>query len=143
MTKTIKPMKRTAFTALAILILAITLTAFLFTACSSEKATKAVYQKITAEEAKQKMDSGESYVLVDVRTEDEFKVGHIEGALLIPNDTLLADPPMLLPDKDATILIYCRSGNRSRQASEKLIEMGYTKVYDFGGIIDWPYDTVK
>ncbi len=102
-----------------------------------------VYQKITAEEAKAKMDSGDAFILVDVRTEDEFNAEHIEGALLIPNETILSEQPTLLPDKNATILIYCRSGNRSQQAADKLIQMGYTQVFDFGGIIDWPYDTVK
>lgn len=102
-----------------------------------------VYQKITAEEAKAKMDSGDAFILVDVRTEDEFNAEHLEGALLIPNETITTEQPTLLPDKNATILIYCRSGNRSQQAADKLIQMGYTQVFDFGGIIDWPYDTVK
>jgi len=100
------------------------------------------YKKITAEDAKNRMDENKDVIVVDVRTLDEYNEGHIEGAILIPNETITDTPPELLPDLDAEILIYCRSGNRSRQAAEKLIEMGYTNIYDFGGIIDWPYDTV-
>lgn len=101
------------------------------------------YHKISAGDAKKMMDTGEPFILVDVRTDMEFAEGHIEGAILIPNETIKDQQPALLPDKDATILIYCRSGNRSKQASDKLIEMGYTNIYDFGGIIDWTYGLVK
>lgn len=98
------------------------------------------YIKITAEEAKKKIDENENAIILDVRTESEFNEKHIENAVLIPNETIFDTMPEQLPDYDAEILIYCRSGNRSRQAALKLIEMGYTRVYDFGGIIDWPYD---
>ena len=101
------------------------------------------YRKISAAEAKARIDSGDDVIVVDVRTEEEFRSGHIPGALLIPNESIGKDRPELLPDLDAEILIYCRSGNRSAQAARKLIAMGYTKVYDFGGIIDWPYEIVK
>lgn len=100
------------------------------------------YRKITAKEAKARIDSGDSIIILDVRTESEFDAGHIPNAILIPNETIADKRPDLLPDLDAEILIYCRSGNRSAQAAKKLISMGYTNVYDFGGIIDWPYDTV-
>lgn len=101
------------------------------------------YTKLTAEEAYNRMTSGDDVVVVDVRTQEEYEEKHIEGALLIPNETIGEEMPGQLPDKDAEILIYCRSGNRSQQAAEKLIAMGYTKVFDFGGINDWPYDTVS
>ncbi len=80
--------------------------------------------------------------MVDVRTEKEYAAGHIEGAILIPNETITDKRPEQLPDLDAEILIYCRSGRRSAEAAKKLIAMGYTRVYDFGGIIDWPYGIV-
>lgn len=104
--------------------------------------TDSDYKKITAEDAKNKMEENQDVIVVDVRTLSEYDEGHIEGAILIPNETITDTPPELLPDLDAEILIYCRSGNRSQQAAEKLIDLGYTNVYDFGGIIDWPYDTL-
>jgi rhodanese-related sulfurtransferase len=88
------------------------------------------------------MEENKSVIVVDVRTESEYKEGHIEGAILIPNETIIDTPPEELPDFDSEILVYCRSGNRSQQAAEKLVKMGYTNVSDFGGIIDWPYETV-
>lgn len=109
---------------------------------AASAAAKAEYRTLTPEEAKARMDSGEPVIVLDVRTQAEFEEKHIEGALLVPNETIVSEPPAELPDKDAEILIYCRSGNRSRQAAEKLIAMGYTNVYDFGGINNWPYDTV-
>jgi len=109
---------------------------------TASPATAGEYRKITAEEAKQMMDEGD-VVVADVRTESEFLEKRIAGAVLIPNETIGDTMPEQLPDIDAVILIYCRSGNRSRQAAEKLIAMGYTNIYDFGGIIDWPYDTVS
>lgn len=103
---------------------------------------KMEYRKITAEKAKEIMDGDEDFIIVDVRTEAEFNEKHIPNAILIPNEIIGSDPPAELPDKEALILIYCRSGNRSKTASEKLIKMGYTNIYDFGGIIDWDYETV-
>lgn len=114
-------------------------------AASAEPAaakTPAVYQKITAKQAKARMDSGDAIIILDVRTQEEFNAGHIAGAILIPNETILDEQPALLPDLDAEILVYCRSGNRSAQSANKLIAIGYTNVYDFGGIIDWPYEIV-
>ena len=108
---------------------------------NSEK-TDSDYKKITAEEAKIKIDEDEDVIVVDVRTLEEYNEGHIENSVLIPNETISDIPPEQLPDLDSEILIYCRSGNRSQQAAEKLIDLGYTNVYDFGGIIDWPYDIV-
>jgi rhodanese-related sulfurtransferase len=104
--------------------------------------TPVQYRKISAADAKARIDSGDEIIILDVRTQEEFNEGHIPGAILIPNETILDEQPALLPDLDAEILIYCRSGNRSAQAANKLIAMGYTDVVDFGGIIDWPYEIV-
>ncbi|MDL2270097.1 rhodanese-like domain-containing protein, partial [Desulfosarcina sp. OttesenSCG-928-G17] len=100
------------------------------------------YKKIPASQAKAMMDSGEPYVLLDVRTEKELQERHIRGALLIPYTEVKDRAASELPDTDALILIYCRSGRRSAIAANTLIRMGYTRVYDFGGINDWPYEIV-
>ncbi len=105
-------------------------------------AAKAEYRKISAADAKARMDSGDTIVILDVRTQEEYDAGHIAGALLLPNETILDTQPTELPDLNAEILVYCRSGNRSAQAANKLIAIGYTNVFDFGGIIDWPYEVV-
>lgn len=101
------------------------------------------YRKITGEEAKILMDKNAEAIILDVRTAEEYKESHIEGALLIPDNELSRRAEKELPDKDALILVYCRSGRRSAASAMELVEMGYTKVYDFGGIIDYPYDTVS
>lgn len=98
------------------------------------------YHKITAQEAKSMMDRGGA-TIVDVRTPEEFALGHVPGALLLPNETIGSAPPRVLPDQEAALLIYCRSGQRSKNAALKLVQLGYTHIYDFGGIIDWPYET--
>ena len=103
---------------------------------------KAAYQKISAEEAYEMMASQE-IVVVDVRTREEYDGGHIENAVLVPNESIGSEMPEALPDKEATLLIYCRSGRRSKDAAEKLLSLGYQNVYDFGGVIDWPYELVK
>jgi len=100
------------------------------------------YRKISAADAKARMDSGDEIIILDVRTEEEYDAGHITDAILVPNETIIDEQPELLPDLDAEILVYCRSGNRSAQAAKKLIAIGYTNVVDFGGIIDWPYEVV-
>ncbi|NLA92008.1 MAG: rhodanese-like domain-containing protein, partial [Spirochaetales bacterium] len=106
----------------------------------SEEATQiksvitAQYRKISPVLAKEMIDSGEELIIVDVRTASEFSQGHIPDAILIPNETIGSTPPTELPDKEALILVYCRSGNRSAQAARKLVSMGYLNVYDFGGI---------
>jgi len=109
---------------------------------TKETETAAV-NTISAEKAMEMMASGEAYTLIDVRTQSEYDEGHIEGALLLPSDQLEALAAEQLKDKDAVILVYCRSGNRSASASKLLVELGYTNVYDFGGIIDWPGEIVK
>ncbi|MCL2513323.1 MAG: rhodanese-like domain-containing protein [Oscillospiraceae bacterium] len=99
------------------------------------------YKKISAEQAKAIMDESRPYILLDVRTDEEFKESRIEGAVLIPDYEIKGRAEAELPDKDALILVYCRSGRRSANAAYDLIDMGYTNVYDFGGIIDWTYET--
>lgn len=106
----------------------------------SEEGEKAMYVEITAEEAKRIMDSDEEYVLLDVREQDEFDAGHIPGALLIPYTEIGQRAETMLPDQDKQILVYCRSGRRSKIAAESLAKLGYTNVKEFGGIIDWPYE---
>ena len=103
---------------------------------------KAAYQKISAEEAYEMMASQE-VVVVDVRTREEYDVGHSENAVLDPNESIGSEMPEALPDKEATLLIYCRSGRRSKDAAQKLLALEYQNVYDFGGVIDWPYELVK
>lgn len=101
------------------------------------------YKQITPEEANAMMDEQEDYILLDVRSQEEFDEGHIEGAIVIP-DTEIADRAEAeLTDKESTILVYCRSGRRSKLAAQALADLGYTNIFEFGGIIDWPYETVK
>jgi len=109
----------------------------LMSACTSESS----YHKISAQEAKEMMES-QDVIIVDVRTQAEYNEGYIENAILIPNESI-SEAPRELPDKDAIILVYCRSGKRSKEASDKLVSLGYTNIYDFGGIIDWPYEIVE
>lgn len=103
---------------------------------------KNTYQQISQEEAMKMMEKNEDLVIVDVRRQDEYDAGHIPGAILIPNETIEDVHPEELPDLYQTILVYCRSGNRSKQAAQKLADMGYTNVYEFGGIMTWTGETV-
>ncbi len=114
----------------------------LLTACGQDKENKqeAVYVNITAEQAKEIMDSQEGYVILDTRTQEEYDEGHIPGAILIPHDEITAKAEGVLTDKDQLILVYCRSGRRSKLAAEDLVKLGYTNIKEFGGIIDWPYE---
>lgn len=109
---------------------------------SSPKAAETAYHKIDSEEAKRMLDEG-GVTVVDVRTPQEYAEGHIPGAVNVPNEEIGSEPPALLADKEAVLLIHCRTGVRSKAASDKLVGMGYQNVYDFGGIVDWPYETVK
>ena len=102
---------------------------------------KGEYVQINAEEAKKLMDTEKGYILLDVRTPQEYESSHIPGAILIPDNEVEERAKRELPDKDQLILVYCRSGNRSKTASQILANMGYTNVKEFGGINDWPYDT--
>ncbi len=110
---------------------------------SSSSSASAVYHSLTPKEAKARMDSKDEIIVVDVRTKAEYDEGHIENAILIPNEEISTEKPEQLPDLDAEILVYCRSGRRSKEAANKLVDMGYTNVYDFGGIIDWEYEVVS
>lgn len=105
-----------------------------------EQNMEEAYHKITAEEAKKMMDEG-GVTIVDVRRADEYAAKHIPGAILVPNESIKEEQPEALPDKDAVLLIHCRTGIRSKDASDKLVAMGYKNVYDFGGINDWTYET--
>ena len=96
---------------------------------------------ITAEQAKQLMDTEENYIILDVRTQEEYDEAHIPGAIVIPHEEIAEKAEEVLTDKDQMILVYCRSGRRSKIAAEALVELGYTNIYEFGGIIDWPYET--
>ena len=95
---------------------------------------------LTPEQAKARMEENPYLILLDVRTQEEFEQGHIPGAVCLPNEMIAADMPFLF-GKDAEILLYCRSGRRRADAAKKLRDMGFTNVFDFGGIIDWPYET--
>lgn len=118
------------------------LTVMFLSACGQTdgKEREAVYVNITAEEAREIMDAQDGYIILDVRTQAEYDEGHIPGAILIPNTEIEMHAEEELPDKDQLILVYCRSGNRSKKAAQILVELGYTNIKEFGGIIDWPYE---
>ena len=103
----------------------------------------ATYEQISRAEAKALMDSESGYILIDARTQEEYDEGHIPGAILIPEYEIADRAEKELPDKDQLILVYCRSGRRSKIAAEELVKLGYTNVKEFGGIIDWEYEIVK
>ena len=111
---------------------------------TAEFKEKINYMEISQAEAKELMDNKESgAIILDVRRPDEYAEGHIEGAINVPNESIIDTAPEELPDKNKLILVYCRSGRRSKEAAGKLVSMGYTDIKEFGGIIDWPYGTVK
>lgn len=114
----------------------------LLPACGKSTHKEASYMNITAKEAKELMDTQTDYIILDVRTEEEFKEGHIPNAILIPDDEIKDRAENLLPNKNQLLLVYCRSGRRSKLASETLADLGYTNIKEFGGIIDWPYEIV-
>ena len=126
-------MKKLVFLLLAVMLL---------TACGQDinNDQGAVYMNITAEEAKQIMDTEEGYIILDVRTQEEYDEGHIPGAIVISHEEIEEKAKDVLTDKDQLILVYCRSGRRSKIAAEALVELGYTNIKEFGGIIDWPYE---
>ena len=107
---------------------------------NTNKGENAMCEQITAEEAKKIIDSGEEHIILDVREQDEFDAGHIPGAILLPYTEIENKAEEMLPDKDKQILVYCRSGRRSKIAAESLVKLGYTNIKEFGGIIDWPYE---
>ena len=113
----------------------------LLVGCAAHTEREVSYRQITMDEAVAMMEEEEGYIILDVRTAAEFDEKHIPGAINIPNETIGTEAIPELPDKDQLILVYCRSGNRSKQASEKLMKLGYTNVVEFGGIINWPGET--
>ena len=113
------------------------LSALLLTGCGASAQDNLGYRQITMEEAAKRMEQEPAAIILDVRRPDEYQAGHIPGAINIPNETIGREELPQLPDKDQAILVYCRSGNRSKQASEKLAALGYTRVLEFGGILDW------
>ena len=115
-----------------------TLVAVLCTACMANPSGA---ERITAQEAKARMEKNPHAIVLDVRTEAEYKSGHIKGAVLLPLDRLEAEAESVLPDKNAEILIYCRSGRRSAEAGEIMSALGYKNIADFGGSLLWPYET--
>ena len=122
-------------------LLPIFITALLLVGCAVPAEQEISYRQITMDEAVAMMEEEEGYIILDVRTAAEFDEKHIPGAINIPNEAIGTDAIPELPDKEQLILVYCRSGNRSKQASEKLVKLGYTNVVEFGGIIDWPGET--
>ena len=123
-------------------IFALLLCTLLLIGCSST-AQEAAYQQVDMTEAMRLMEEENDYILLDVRTVAEHNERHIPGAIVIPNESIGETAPPELPDKAQLILVYCRSGNRSKQAAEKLAALGYTNVVEFGGINDWPGETVS
>ena len=123
-------------------ILPIILAVLLLIGCTAP-AEEITYRQVNMDEAITMMEEGSGYIILDVRTPEEFAEKHIPGAINIPNETIGTEEIQELPDKDQLILVYCRSGNRSKQASEKLATLGYTNIVEFGGINDWPGKTVS
>ena len=131
-------------------------TFLLFTGCAksenkenktvSSEQVVATVQKISAKEAKEKIDSGQKVIILDVREQSEYDDGHIKDSVLLPVGSIESNIDKVITkeeNKETPILVYCRSGNRSAKAAKALTSLGYTNVYDFGGIIDWPYDIEK
>ena len=128
------------------MMLALLLAALLLTGCTAPTPSAVhetnTYSQITMQEAVEMMEKEDNYIILDVRTHEEFTAGHIPGAIVIPNETIGTEDIPQLPDKDQLIMVYCRSGNRSKQASDKLVQLGYNNIVEFGGIIDWPGEVV-
>ena len=124
------------------------LAALIFTGCGSSAddktaGDKKTYRQVSPEEAAAMMEEESDYIILDVRTQEEYETAHIPGAICIPNETIGTEDIPELPDKEQLILVYCRSGNRSKQASEKLAKQGYTNIIEFGGINSWTGETVS
>lgn len=128
-----------------VILFALIITVFVLgiVSCGENDNIALSYEQITQDEAKDIMDNEKDYVIIDARTEEEFNTGHIEGAIMISEYEIADRAEEEIPDKDTLILVYCRSGRRSKIAAEELVKLGYTNVKEFGGIIDWQYETVK
>ena len=122
-------------------IIPILMTLLLLSGCATQSAEK-TYRQITMEEAVTMMEEETEYIILDVRTAEEYSEKHIPGAINIANEVIGTEDIPELPDKDQLILVYCRSGNRSKQASEKLVKLGYTNIVEIGGINSWSGETV-
>ena len=121
-------------------ILPVVLAILLLAGCGGEPVEQISYQQITQEAAKDMMDQ-QDVIVLDVREQEEYDSGHIPGAVLLPVNAIAEDSAAaVIPEKDSVVLVYCRSGNRSKTASKELAELGYTQVYEFGGIQTWPYE---
>ena len=115
----------------------------LLSGCAAQAQKEQSYRQINMDEAIAMMEAESDYIILDVRTPEEFSEKHIPGAINVANETIGSEEILELPDKDQLILVYCRSGNRSKQASEKLVPLGYTNIIEFGGINDWPGEVVS
>ena len=124
-------------------IMTILLSLLSLTGCAAPASQNNTYRQISMSEAIPMMEKEKKYIILDVRRPDEFAEKHIPGAINIPNEIIGTEEIKELPNKKQLILVYCRSGNRSKQASEKLVKLGYTNIVEFGGIIDWPGETVS
>ena len=134
----IKMIKRRLLSVIAALVFLLALSG-----CGAAEKEGSVYMNINAEKAKEMMDGLEKFVLLDARSEEEFSEGHIPGAIVIPHEEVSERAEAEIPEKDVPVFVYCRSGNRSKTASKALVDLGYSEVYEFGGIIDWPYEIEK
>ena len=119
------------------------LSAVFLTGCAVPQGQTNCYRQITMDEAVIMMEREQGYIILDVRRPDEFAVGHIPNAINVPNESIGTDEISELPNKDQLIMVYCRSGRRSKEASEKLVNLGYTNIVEFGGILDWKGDIEK
>ena len=124
-------------------LIPILLSALMFTGCARTSNNQTnTYRQITMDEAVTMMEQETGYIILDVRRADEFAAGHIPGAINVANESIGTDEIPELPDKDQLIMVYCRSGRRSKEASEKLVKLGYTNIVEFGGILDWKGEIV-
>ncbi len=128
------------------ILIGVMLVSFLLVGCADSPKQQAnginTYQRVSMDEAIAIMNEQTGYIILDVRRADEFAAGHIPGAINIPNESIGSNEILELPDKEQLILVYCRSGRRSKEASEKLVKLGYTNIVEFGGILDWPGEIV-
>ena len=131
----IKMIKRRLLSVIAALVFLLALSG-----CGAAEKEGSVYMNINAEKAKEMMESLEEFVLLDARSEEEFSEGHIPGAIVIPHEEISERAESEIPEKEVPVFVYCRSGRRSKIAAEALVSLGYSEVYEFGGIIDWPYE---
>ena len=125
------------------LLITMILSAMLLSACGSSGCSSSGYRRISMDEAVEMMKKESGYIILDVRRPDEYAEGHIPGAINVPNEEIGTAEIAELPNKSQLILVYCRSGRRSKEASEKLVKLGYTNVVEFGGILDWKCEIEK